>query len=395
MKNKLKLLVLPLAILILVFACEEHDHEPISSDDSKPTPPENIVVTPINGGFDISYDLPADNDLLFVKAVYTNSKGEEAEVKTSRYDNKIQILGLGDTSEKTITLYSGDRAENLSDPVTVKESPLTPPIYLIQETMEIAQDWGGAKFSWVNNLKTPVAIELLAEGNNSEIALVDTYYTESDSFSASIRGFEAVPTLFAAVIRDRYDNFSDTIYADTPDKLITPLHEERLDKTKFVKIVLDNDNDWGRWDNNYSNFYDDDIETVVHTQGGEPFPQTLSVDLGQNVILSRIVVNMRRGWPYDHGNPKKYNLYGAKEFPGTDGNFDNWTLLKECESIKPSGLPIGTNTDEDMAHFEAGDEYTFDEQTEIRYFRFSVTQTWDGATYVDFAEITFWGNVVD
>ena len=393
--KKFKLLVLPLAILTVLFACEEHEHVPLSSDGTNPSPPENIILTPTNGGFDISYDLPVDNDLLFVKAVYTNSKGEEAEVKTSRFDNKIKILGFGDTSEKTIRLYAGDRSENLSDPISIKGSPLTPPVYLIQETMEIKEDFGGAEFSWVNELKTPVAIELLSKDDNGKMVIIKTQYTEAKTLSTSIRGYESVPTLFAAVIRDRYDNFSDTIYAKTADKSPTPLFEERIDKTKFVKIILDNDNNWNAYEGKYEHLYDDDLQTIVHTQGGEAFPQTFSVDLGQNVILSRIVVNMRPGWLYDHGGPKKYNVYGVKDLPGTDGNFDDWVLLKKCESIKPSGLPIGTNTDEDVAHYEAGDEFTFDEPTEIRYFRFSVTETWDSATYVDFSEITFFGSIVD
>jgi hypothetical protein len=46
-----------------------------------------------------------------------------------------------------------------------------------------------------------------------------------------------------------------------------------------------------------------------------------------------------------------------------------------------------------MEHFYNGDEYTFEEQVEIRYFRIFIHETWDGAGYTDFSEITFWGNI--
>ena len=98
---------------------------------------------------------------------------------------------------------------------------------------------------------------------------------------------------------------------------------------------------------------------------------------------------------YTHGNPKSYTVYGSKELPGMDGNLDDWILLKECESIKPSGLPIGQNTDEDIDHLFAGDEYSFDTATEIRYFRIAIHETWDGAGYINASEMTFWGNIIE
>ncbi|MCK0158033.1 DUF4959 domain-containing protein [Cellulophaga sp. F20128] len=398
MKHLIKLIIVP--VVLVLFACEEYQHGPLATDSSIPSIIENVSITPINGGLSIDYDLPSDSDLLYVKAIYTNSKGVEAEVKTSAFNNKIEILGFSDTSERTVKLYSVDRSRNNSEPVTVSGSPLTPPVFMVQETMAITSDFGGARFTWENELNTPITIELMTTNPvTGRLETVETVYTEQSATRSSIRGYESVPRLFAAVIRDRYDNFSDTIYAPTPDKLLTPLFEQRLDKSKFEKVVLDNDDNWDAWEGDYWNLFDDDIMSIVHTQGDKPRPSILTVDLGANVTLSRFNVLQRQtagvGFAYTHGNPKTYNVYGAKELPGQDGNLDDWILLKECESIKPSGSPIGTNTDEDVDHFEAGDEYTFDEAVEIRYFRFAVYSTWDGAGYIDFSEMTFWGNIVE
>ncbi|MFV0248660.1 MAG: DUF5000 domain-containing lipoprotein, partial [Tenacibaculum sp.] len=215
----------------------------------------------------------------------------------------------------------------------------------------------------------------------------------------SLRGYESEPRLFAAVIRDRYDNYSDTIYAETQDKLLVPLFEERLDKIKFKKVVLDNDDNWDAWEGDYWNLFDDELKSIAHTQGDHPRPSIMTVDLGVVTTLSRFVVNQRASHgidhAYRHGNPKIYTVYGSKELPGQDGNLDDWIKLRDCESIKPSGSPLGTITDEDVDYFWRGDEYAFDDPVEIRYFRFAVHSTWDGSGFINFSEITFWGSVIE
>jgi hypothetical protein len=399
----MKKIAILFALIVIVFSCsKEQTLGPTLSDSVSPSIIYNVELTSINGGFDITYDLPDDQDLLYVKAVYTASNGQEAEVKSSSFNNSIQIIGFGNTEEKTIKLYAVDRSENLSEVVEVKGTPLTPPVFLIQGTMKIGADYGGAKFTWRNDYNVPVAIEFLTTNASNKIEVADIRYTEQTEGKSSLRGYETVPRFFAALIRDRYDNYSDTIYADTPDKLITPLLEERLDKTLFKKVVFDNDDDWNKWGGNFRNLYDDDSSesSFAHTQGDGPLPNIMSIDLGKVVTLSRFNLLQRgteinRHWAFKHGNPKRYTVYGSKELPPVGGDLSDWILLRECEAIKPSGLPIGQTSDEDLNHFDAGDEFSFDEAIEIRYFRLVVHQTWDGAGYVNLGELTFWGSYID
>lgn len=387
-------LILLLTLLGFV-ACTEFEHGPNVTSSVNPAKVENVRITPINGGFDITYDLPKNNDILYVKAVYTNGIGIETEVKASVFSNKIQILGFNDMTEKNIKLYAVNRSDMISEPFSVSGTPLISPLQLIQKSMEIVSDFGGAKFTWINELKATIAIDLLVKNAKGKMVVAKTQYTSQKGASqVSIRGYESVPTLFAALIRDTYGNFSDTIYAATPDKLLTPLFETRLDKKLFKKVVLQNDVDWSQWGADYFRIFDDDIVNLGgHTLGGQPFPQILTVDLGVNVKLSRFTVFQRTetNFAYTHGNPKTYDVYGAKVLPGTSGDLSDWILLKQCQSTKPSGLPLGQKTDEDNAYAIAGDEYTFENATEIRYFRFVVKETWDGANYVNFNELTFWG----
>lgn len=391
-------LIIVFALFVFV-ACSEYEHGPSSSSSGVPSKVENVIVTPINGGLEVTYDLPKDKNVLYVKAVYMNSKGVEAEVKTSVFNNKIEIFGFKDMAEVSLKLYAVNRSEVTSEAVAVSGTPLISPVDMIRQNFAITSDFGGAKFAWNNDLKTPIAIQLFAQNEKGKLELVKTQYTEQVASSVSLRGYPSVPTKFAAVIRDRYDNFSDTIYASTADKNLVPLYEERLDKTIFKKVVLQNDDNWDAWEGDYWGLFDDKKETIVHTQGNIPRPSILTVDLGVTVNLSRINVLQRAdanglGFAYTHGNPKRYDVYGSKELPGPDGNLANWIKLRSCESLKPSGLPIGQKTDEDVAHFWAGDEYTFENAPEIRYFRFVVYDTWDGAGYISFSELTFWGNIV-
>ena len=64
--------ILPVVCLILL-GCEE-------SNSVDTTPPGELTVvstTPTNGGGIITYELPQDDDILFVRADYTNAQGED------------------------------------------------------------------------------------------------------------------------------------------------------------------------------------------------------------------------------------------------------------------------------------------------------------------------------
>jgi len=398
----MKIYIKILITLVFVFfiACEEYTHEPISPKGSKPLKVENVSVTPINGGLEFTYDVPNNNDLLYVKAVYKKSDGTESEVRSSIYKNTLTIEGFGDTEEKIVDLYAVNRAEISSDPVEIKAAPLTPPVFLVANTLEITADWGGAHYTWNNDVKKPIRVDLLADTiGDGTLIVKKTIYTEQLIGDYAIRGFESKPTLFAAVVRDQFGNKSDTIYPATPDKKLTPLYEEVIDKTKFLNLALDNDTSFGAWGGDFYNLFDDDFNTFGHTQGDTPRPDYLSIDLGQTVKLSRFRVYMRSPsssyFFYTHGNPKKYRIYASYDKPSQDGSMDGWIKLRDCESIKPSGLPQGQNSNEDIEHGINGDEYTIDNQMEVRYIRILIDATWDGAGYTDFSEISFWGEIVD
>ena len=393
-------LILVLLNLAILMGCNENTLKPLTDDEVAPGKIAIVKVTPLNGGFEVQYTLPADKDLLYVKAEYDLVGGVKGEVKVSYFENKLRVMGFGDTSERTIKLYAIDRGENQSEPVEFKGSPLVAPIKLIQDSLKISADFGGAKFTWINRAAAPIAIEVYAEDSiTKKLKKVNTVYTSQVISKFSLRNMKSKPTKFAAVVRDRWDNVSDTI-KPLGGKL-TPLFESKLDKTKMRKVVLASDTKWDAWGFKYENVFDDDFKTSVHTQGDHAWPQIMTVDLGARVKLSRFRVYQRgpenTGWFYTHGNPKTYDVYGALVMPANPDDLTQWKKLREvCVSTKPSGL--ASNTDEDIVHGINGDEYDFDQAAypaEIRYFRFVVWDTWDGAGFIDFNELSWWGSIME
>ncbi|MDP4184302.1 MAG: DUF4959 domain-containing protein [Bacteroidota bacterium] len=393
-----KIFLISAVLYLLAFmSCKEDTLGPLSKDKVSPGKVSVVNVTSLNGGVEVEYKLPADNDLLYVKAVYDLVGGVKGEVKASTFENKLQILGFGDTLQRTVNLYAVDRSGNLSEPAAVNVKPLIPSVRLIQESLKIRADFGGAKFTWENKTTAPISIEMFAEDSiTHKLKKVNTVYTSQAASSYNLRNMKSVPTNFAAVIRDRWDNVSDTI---RPIAKITPLFEQTLDKSKMRKVILSSDTNWDAWGCRFENVFNNDFGDAVHTQGDHLMPQIMTIDLGVKVKLSRFRLYQRIGpgyvYFYTHGNPYRYDVYGAEEMPADPNDLSQWKKLRpECVSTKPSGW--GQLTDEDIQHGLNGDEYEFDQinnPTEIRYFRLVVKETWDGANFVDFTELSWWGSV--
>jgi len=64
----------------------------------------------------------------------------------------------------------------------------------------------------------------------------------------------------------------------------------------------------------------------------------------------------------------------------------------DVESVKPSGLPVGQNSDEDLALMYKGEEFNFPSGAPaVRYLRFKINETWNKTTFFHIGELTFWG----
>ena len=123
--KSLKLIYIPLLFWVCLAGCtKEQTKVPIDNDPTVPGVVTDIKVVNTNGGATLTYSLPDDKNLLYVKAVYETSKGHSQEVKASYYTNSMQLSCFGDTLEHTVSLYAVSKSEVASAPVTVTVNPL-------------------------------------------------------------------------------------------------------------------------------------------------------------------------------------------------------------------------------------------------------------------------------
>ena len=90
MKTLIKKITFSILFVTLIFSCSKNENV----DTTPPGILSDISVVPTNGGGMISYSLPSDNDISYVRAEYTNSQGEDVFRVSSRYNNSIEINGL-------------------------------------------------------------------------------------------------------------------------------------------------------------------------------------------------------------------------------------------------------------------------------------------------------------
>ena len=374
---------------LFLYSCSEDEMSPVNQDEA-PSPVSDVQVENLPGGARITYSLPKDKNLLYVKAVYELSTGEIQEVKSSYYKNYLLLDGFSDTINYEVNLYAVSRGEQISQPVEVTVKPLTPPLMEVFGSLTMEETFGGVRVYFENEAEANVVLTVLATDTIGELVQADAYYTKRKEGSFAVRGFDPVERTFGVFVRDRWNNCSDTLFAD-----LTPVFEHQLDKTKFVALKLPGDT-YDAHIGNIVNLWDDNTANIFHTKPGSGLPQWFTFDMGVTTNLSRFKLFHRDAGTtdgaYTGGDPKVYEVWGSND-PDADGEWENWTLLMTCESVKPSGLPEGTVTSEDK-QFAVIDGEDFDFPAGIppvRYLRFKINKVWGVLDHMYIAELTFWG----
>jgi hypothetical protein len=389
-----------MAGIMLIPACKE---EPIGQTPTDNEAPGEIIsysAESLPGGAAITYELPGNDDLLYVKAVYSIN-GIEKTATSSIYSDTLKVFGFGTTAEQSALLYCVDRSGNHSLPVKATFTPGTPPVQTIFDSMTMKAAFGGVQIQWDNPDRAEVAIYLIAADSLGTIEEADVVYTASATGKFNLRGFDDNPRLFGAYVRDRWDNYSNTLQGE-----YTPLYETKLDKFLWSRKTLPGDASHDYFDGSWQfpKMYDDIIgDQGWHTDDSYT-DMNFTLDLGLAAQLSRYTLWHREnnyGYSvYTHHNLKKWKIYGAATIDETKPNDywtsddwkADWTLLAECEAIKPSGE--GPVTDEDHAYAHRGFEFDLSSiVTPIRYVRFCVESTWGGGKVIHISEISFWGTI--
>lgn len=381
-------------IIALLSSCSKDlaIHSPIDKDSSNPSTISNVSVKNFDGGATISYRLPNDPDLQYILATYQINSTTTREAKASAHMTELNVDGFGDTGKYPVTLYAVDRSGNRSAPTVVQVEPLEPSFQKVFKSLTLIEDFGGASLTFTNKGKGNVGIVVLTADNNGDLTPNDALYTSQESGFFSVRGFDTVSRVFGVYVRDRWNNRSDTII-----KTLKPLYETLLDKNKFAEYKLPTDAPAGYTGLGYvpSRAWDRRVEDLSwHTAegGGITMPLHVTMDLGVVARLSRFTMWDRPGFLFAHHNARKFIIWGSATAPNPNGSYDGWIKLRECEAIKPSGLPVGQNNADDIAAAARGNEFSFPSGTPaVRYIRIQVLQTWGNTTAFHLSEISFWG----
>src|SRR5690606_29962760 len=124
---KIRIFVLLAMAAILSASCKEENR--FASHITDDVPPGKLTIIdqkPLYGGARFFYNLPADEDLLQVEAVYTAKNGKPYTFSASYFVDSIDVFGFGSTEAHEVTLYAVDRSGNRSAPVVVSVTPLEP-----------------------------------------------------------------------------------------------------------------------------------------------------------------------------------------------------------------------------------------------------------------------------
>ena len=394
MKNQIKKIILLIVLIGSIFSCSKNE-------DVDSTPPgiiTNVSVVPTNGGGIISYTLPSDSDVSYVRAEYTNSQGEDVFRVASKYNTSLEVNGLNQTNPIKVKLYVVDENENISEAVEIEFTPLESFIFLVQQSIEISPDLGGVKITWENIASKTVFVYVhILNGNDETIRILSSNNAEECLF---IRGLEAVEMTFSTKVEDFDGNITDLqIVGD-----YTPLFEEKIEKNTWTLIASQSING-NAYEGRTVNFWDDIVDTVEtdsdnsyfiatreNNGGSLNFPLDIVIDLNKNVKIKRFKLWQRAYWyqgggvtyHYQEENLKSFNLYASNDAQSWDllGEFDIGDPRDSAGNIPASAFQEAID----------GHDFTLENTSEqFRYLKISITSNYGSTIITVGSEITLYG----
>jgi hypothetical protein len=389
-----------LLMTVLWYSCKKADRiDHIDRNAPAPAQISDVKVEAKPGGAILTYKIPKDSNLSYVKAVYEIQPGVFREAKSSIYMDTLVLVGYGDTLTHEVKLYSVGKNEKASESVSITIKPLTPSIISVFETLDFKATFGGVNVGFKNSSQANLAIVVIVDTSGQNTwAPVTTFYTGAKVGNFSARGYDSIKMKFGVYIRDRWNNKSDTLI-----KSLTPLYEQLINSASFRAVHLPTDS-WeaaepsvyaleylwdGVWNNSYLNSF--------ASLGSSISPTWFTIDFGKKVSLSRLKEYQMNSQPHIYGGAavESFEIWGSND-PDADGGWTHWELFEKFNSFKPSGLPMGQVTAEDVNYAAAsGEDFNFTvSPPPVRYIRFKTLKTYGSSGQIFICELRFWGQII-
>jgi hypothetical protein len=431
---------------MLLCSCEPMKDWSDPTDSDAPAPVTNPHVENLNGGAKISYTLPADEDLLGVKVVYSLDDGKVRESFASVAKNFITLEGYGTSKQHTVTLYAMDKSRNESTPVSVTIEPLTSPVDILRKTLTAQQAFSGIYLSWENANEKEIAVTLYVADSTGFLQYFDTQYSNTKQGGMSFRGFDDTERNFRVEIRDRWNN-----YAAPFDTVITPLKEVEIfgrdDKGAVIWSTYGMENElykhmgtipcqasyWDRFTDGtgYGSYYQLVNWTTNYFSNATQMlflPYYVTIDMkkpasysrfkwwqgNRNPIGSATIPIVFSLWGTNNPKPvdvaagqianlqywTEWTNVGGIEVNGRGDWMNDWEKLGEYRLVYPSGMTTyvaGKVTADDQLFIQEGFDFDIDPamtNKPFRYLRFRVEKTNSNEQWM-LSELQFFGNFAE
>lgn len=370
------------SIISMFISCNAD--EPGNGDTTPPAKVTNLTFKPNNGGGTFFYDVPEDEDILFVKAVYTLDNNETIYKASSFYADSVSIEGLGTLKPYDVKLIAVDRTGNESEAVNQEVTPLEPLINIVLEGLEIIPSFSSAYVKWENPLRQNIVVGIthIVEGqsiirkyssnNLEDNLLIDDLDIRSYDFTVdiadeygnvtAIRAFNNILPLEDGLLdKSKFSFLRDEYLPDAMNLTWVELDEtgqevemnetmQRADKPGSYKGIDGTEHNWNAAevsiDGVIQDFWDGIIDDGVlrnknffSTGGSGTVPFSYYIDLGQEVQMSRFRVwqrdwdwaatgNDQGGYAYTTENVKIFELWISNDKI-------NWERVTTANIVKP------------------------------------------------------------
>ncbi len=402
--KQFNLYILFLLIFAFLSQCRETPIGQTPIEKGKPGPVTITNVEPIAGGAIITYSLPSDRDLLYVRAEYLRNQ-KIATTLSSSHVNSIRIEGLPPfTNNVEVSLSAVDNSENESDPIKITAKPLESPLISILNSFNPKADFGGFSANWTNETNTEVGITVLYDSLSLGVFKESmTIYSKKSADSILFEPFKDIKASFKIYLTDKWGNQS-------PMKIfeLTPYYETRLNGSSFrlVDIVRDLSRPLnGGFSMN--NLFDGNLSSTFITpaQPDKKFPITLTFDMGKKVKLSKHKLWQWMVFPFASSNLKEWEIWGTDRIDESK-NYDttywsnevnaawknDWKRMGIYKMFKPSGYEAPVSA-EDITIASEGFLGKFNASNpSVRYVRIVGTNTMTDTPQWVISEFALWGD---
>ncbi|WP_316818288.1 DUF4998 domain-containing protein [Pedobacter nyackensis] len=384
--------------LVVTGACissctKEDDYKEITKDGEIYYPGKADSVAANGGNSRIQLQIHLGNDPLVtkVKAFWNNHADSVVGNVVKTTGNDVVELLIDNLSQGTYSFdvytYTSDNAKSIVKKATgmaYGDNYLKALTNRTIKAISYAQDGSKVFIDWNEAADGEKSIELKY---TDEAGATQTMIVPVGTMKTEVTGYRSDTKLTYRSIYLPEPHAIDE-FSIGYTEVALPLFERQLSKSKFSQYVLPTDarDAWG-WLMSY--LWNEDYGTpgFATTNG---IPQWFTFDMGESVSISRFKTWQASDRIYRAESVKKFEIWGSNN-PASDGSWTGWEKLVDCQSVKPSGLPLGETTAGDIDYAKAGEEFKFPAGTpKVRYIRIKVLETWGNGSFITMGELSFW-----